>query len=899
MSGFSEDMPFFDEPNARPTAPSGIAARAMAARSGQNNAPDYLKGLNPEQRLAVETTEGPVLVLAGAGTGKTRVLTTRIAHILATGKAFPSQILAVTFTNKAAREMKQRIGILIGEGNVEGMPWLGTFHSIGVKLLRRHAELAGLRSDFTILDTDDVVRLIKQLIQAEGLDDKRWPAKQFAQMIDGWKNKGQGPADIAEGDARAFANGKGRELYKAYQERLQTLNACDFGDLLCHPIRIFRANPDVLKDYHRRFKYILVDEYQDTNTAQYMWLRLLAQRPQSSPLEGEVPAKRAEGVAAEGTAAASRTAARTPPDRASPGHPPLKGEGNPRPATVNICCVGDDDQSIYGWRGAEVDNILRFDKDFPGATIIRLERNYRSTAHILGAASHLIAHNEGRFGKTLFTDRNDPEDGKVNVHAAWDSEEEARAIGETIEAYQRQKHNLNDMAILVRASFQMRAFEDRFITLGLNYRVIGGPRFYERMEIRDALAFFRVVANGGDDLAFERIVNVPKRGLGEATIRQIHDTARALRIPMLEAAANLAESDELKPKPRAALREVAANFERWQKALETTPHTELAETILEESGYTDMWKNDRSAEAPGRLENLKELVRSMEEYESLRSFLEHVALVMDAEQNAGLDAVSIMTLHSAKGLEFETVFLPGWEEGLFPHQRALDEGGRSGLEEERRLAYVGLTRAKKNLHIWFVSNRLIHGLWQSTIPSRFLEELPNSHVEVAEAGNSYGGYGNPYGGGSFAAGRGGGQGAGRQNPYGASRFDNVGANTQKSGAFSNTYSTPGWQRAQANRTEATDRNWGTRSGHQVERIGYGETDSGYGAGRTSVKGRTIDGELVAKSVSDTPSAFSVGDRVFHQKFGNGNIAAIEGNKLTIDFDKAGQKRVLDGFVAAV
>ncbi|MBZ9890415.1 UvrD-helicase domain-containing protein [Mesorhizobium sp. BR1-1-3] len=866
MSGFSEDMPFFDEPNARPSAPSGIAARAMAARSGHNNAPDYLKGLNPEQRLAVETTEGPVLVLAGAGTGKTRVLTTRIAHILATGKAFPSQILAVTFTNKAAREMKIRIGILIGEGNVEGMPWLGTFHSIGVKLLRRHAELAGLRSDFTILDTDDVVRLIKQLIQAEGLDDKRWPAKQFAQMVDGWKNKGQGPADIAEGDARAFANGKGRELYKAYQERLKTLNACDFGDLLCHPIRIFRANPDVLKEYHKRFKYILVDEYQDTNTAQYMWLRLLAQRPQGkpiSPLEGEI----------------GRSSAETR-------------------ATVNICCVGDDDQSIYGWRGAEVDNILRFDKDFPGATIIRLERNYRSTAHILGAASHLIAHNEGRFGKTLFTDRNDPEDGKVNVHAAWDSEEEARAIGETIEAYQRQKHNLNDMAILVRASFQMRAFEDRFITLGLNYRVIGGPRFYERLEIRDAMAFFRVVAQGADDLAFERIVNVPKRGLGEATIRQIHDTARALRIPMLEAAAKLAESDELKPKPRAALREVAANFERWQKALETTPHTELAETILEESGYTDMWKNDRSVEAPGRLENLKELIRSMEEYESLRSFLEHVALVMDAEQNAGLDAVSIMTLHSAKGLEFETVFLPGWEEGLFPHQRALDEGGRSGLEEERRLAYVGLTRAKKNLHIWFVSNRQIHGLWQSTIPSRFLEELPNAHVEVAESGNSYGGYGNSYGGGSFASGRGG-QGAGRQNPYGASRFDNVGADSEKSGAFSNTYATPGWQRAQANRTEATDRNWGSRSGHQVERIGYGETDSGYGAGRTSVKGRTIDGELVAKSVSDKPSAFNVGDRVFHQKFGNGNISAIEGNKLTIDFDKAGQKRVLDGFVAAV
>ncbi|TJW83394.1 MAG: ATP-dependent DNA helicase [Mesorhizobium sp.] len=875
MSGFSEDMPFFDEPNARPAAPSGIAARAMA------------RGQDPR---------------------------------LATGRAFPSQILAVTFTNKAAREMKQRIGILIGEGNVEGMPWLGTFHSIGVKLLRRHAELAGLKSDFTILDTDDVVRLIKQIIQAEGLDDKRWPAKQFAQMIDNWKNKGLGPDEIAEGDARSFGNGKGRQLYKAYQERLQTLNSCDFGDLLYHPIRIFRAYPDVLKEYHRKFKYILVDEYQDTNTAQYMWLRLLAQRP-SSPRSGSPQIPSASKSAPFDRTEAGQYRSPAPeedppehnrdwdvsaegrkPDRASE---PLRGpRGGPAPAgaeqpvSVNICCVGDDDQSIYGWRGAEVDNILRFDKDFPGATIIRLERNYRSTAHILGAASHLIAYNEGRFGKTLFTDRDDPDDDKVHVHAAWDSEEEARAIGETIEAYQRpdrqgNRHNLNDMAILVRASFQMRAFEDRFITLGLNYRVIGGPRFYERLEIRDALAFFRVVANSGDDLAFERIVNVPKRGLGEATIRQIHDTARAMRIPMLEAAATLAESDELKPKPRAALREVAANFERWQKALETTPHTELAETILEESGYTDMWKNDRSAEAPGRLENLKELIRSMEEYESLRSFLEHVALVMEAEQGESLDAVSIMTLHSAKGLEFETVFLPGWEEGLFPHQRALDEGGRSGLEEERRLAYVGLTRAKKNLHIWFVSNRLIHGLWQSTIPSRFLDELPETHVDVADSGNSYGGYGNPYGGGSFASGRGG----GRQNPYGASRFDNIGA--EKSGSFSNTYATPGWQRAQANRTEATDRNWGTRSGHQVERIGYGETDSGYGAGRTSVKGRTIDGELVAKSVADTPSAFSVGDRVFHQKFGNGNIAAIDGNKLTIDFDKAGQKRVLDGFVTGV
>ncbi len=910
MSGFPDDMPFFDEepdPRSAPGPASasprpqggGIAARAMAARQGHNGPPDYLKGLNPEQRLAVETTEGPVLVLAGAGTGKTRVLTTRIAHILATGLAYPSQILAVTFTNKAAREMKQRIGLLVGEA-VEGMPWLGTFHSIGVKLLRRHAELANLKSGFTILDTDDVIRLLKQLIQAEGLDDKRWPARTFANMIDGWKNKGLGPRDIPEGDARSFANGKGRELYTAYQDRLRTLNACDFGDLLCHPIRIFREHPDVLAEYHRKFKYILVDEYQDTNTAQYMWLRLLAQRPEtsrrpSSPAGPSPREKRGEGGISNVDAPLS---------------PSLRGEGkgegqrdlaavseNKQPQ-INICCVGDDDQSIYGWRGAEVDNILRFEKDFPGAAVIRLERNYRSTAHILGAASHLIAHNEGRLGKTLFTDHPSPDDPKVTVHAAWDSEEEARAVGDEIEALQRpdkngRRHALNDMAILVRASFQMREFEDRFVTMGLNYRVIGGPRFYERQEIRDAMAFFRVVAQGADDLAFERIVNVPKRGLGEATIRQIHDTARALHVPMLEAAANLAESDEMKPKPRAALREVAANFARWQEMLDTKPHTELAEIILEESGYTDMWKNDRSAEAPGRLENLKELIRSMEEYESLRSFLEHVALVMDAEQNEGMDAVSIMTLHSAKGLEFETVFLPGWEEGLFPHQRALDEGGRSGLEEERRLAYVGLTRAKKNLHLWFVSNRRIHGLWQSTIPSRFLDELPEAHVDIAEGGNSYGGYG----GGSFAGGRGGfsaGQGGRTHNPYGASRFDNVGGG--QNGSFSNTYATPGWARAQANRTEATDRNWGSRSGHQVERIGYGETDSGYGAGRGSVKSRVIEGELVAKSVSDSPSAFHVGDRVFHQKFGNGNISAIDGNKLTIDFDRAGQKKVLDGFV---
>jgi DNA helicase-2/ATP-dependent DNA helicase PcrA len=824
MSNSFDDMPFFDE---EPEAPRkatnnadaasggglGIAARAMAARDQARPIPDYLSGLNPEQREAVETLDGAVLVLAGAGTGKTRVLTTRIAHILATGRAYPSQILAVTFTNKAAREMKERIGVLVG-GAVEGMPWLGTFHSIGVKLLRRHAELIGLRSDFTILDTDDVIRLLKQLIQAEGLDDKRWPAKQFAGMIDGWKNKGLTPPDIPEGDSRAFANGKGRELYAAYQARLKTLNACDFGDLLLHPISIFRRHADILKEYHQKFRYILVDEYQDTNTSQYMWLRLLAQRP--------------------------------------------KGE------LQNVCCVGDDDQSIYGWRGAEVDNILRFDKDFPGAKVVKLERNYRSTEHILGTAGHLIAHNEGRLGKTLFTERSSPDDEKVVVHAAWDSEEEARAVGEEIEQLQRKNHKLNDMAILVRASFQMREFEDRFVTLGLNYRVIGGPRFYERLEIRDAMAYFRLVCQPADDLAFERIVNTPKRGLGDTTIRNLHDYARARDIPMLAAATDIIETDELKPKARKALFDVVQDFRRWQGLLENTEHTTLAEQILDESGYTAMWQADKSAEAPGRLENLKELIRSMEVFESMRGFLEHVALVMDAEQNAELDAVSIMTLHSAKGLEFDTVFLPGWEEGLFPHQRALDEGGRSGLEEERRLAYVGITRAKKLCHIWFVSNRRIHGLWQSTLPSRFLDELPPAHVDVAASDSNYGGYG----------GRGG---------YGQSRFD-------KAEPFANNYSTPGWKRAQANKSDATRDNWGTRSGHAVERIGYGESGP---------RARTIDGELVAKSVADTPSKFVVGDRVFHIKFGNGNVSAIEGNKLTINFDRAGQKRVLDGFVEKV
>ena len=841
----------------------------------------YLDGLNPEQRDAVLTTEGPLLVLAGAGTGKTRVLTTRITHILSLHLAWPSQILAVTFTNKAAREMRKRIAAQVGEA-VEGMPWLGTFHSICVKILRRHAELVGLKSSFTILDTDDQVRLLKQLIQAANIDDKRWPARQFAHAIDGWKNKALTPEHITEGEARAYVAGRGRELYREYQDRLKVLNACDFGDLLVECIRLFREHPDVLEKYRSQFRYMLVDEYQDTNVAQYMWLRLLAGRApgsdQASPLRG---GRNGEAVSGggdgskndSGVALSQETFTRT---RNAPSTSPQGGGEEPDKANQtapNLCCVGDDDQSIYGWRGAEVDNILRFDKDFPTAKVIRLERNYRSTSHILASASHLITNNEGRLGKTLFTDTNDPDERKVQVAAGWDSEEEARAIGEEIEAYQRKKHPLNEISILVRSSAQMRAFEDRFVSLGLNYRVVGGPRFYERLEIRDAMAYFRITCQHADDLAFERIVNTPKRGLGDATIKQIRDHARARRIPMFAATGEMVESEEFKPKQRGTLKTFHLNIQRWAGLLDTMRHTDLAEMILDESGYTEFWQNDRSAEAPGRLENLKELIRSMDEFESLRGFLEHVSLVMDTDNNPDLDAVSLMTLHSAKGLEFDTVFLPGWEEGLFPHQRSLDEGGRSGLEEERRLAYVGITRARTNCHIWFVSNRRIHGQWQSSIPSRFIDELPEAHVEVIEPSSTYGGYG------AGGAGGGGGRQWGAANGgYGASRFDGMGG-----GGFDGSgYTSPGWKRAQANATGEEKTAWGNRSGHKTT----------YNGGP-----RTIEGELVAKSVIGADeSKYGLGDRIFHMKFGYGEVINVDGNKLTVQFDKAGQKRVLDSFV---
>jgi DNA helicase-2/ATP-dependent DNA helicase PcrA len=756
-----------------------ISVRAMPKRG-----PDYLGALNQEQREAVETLEGPLLVLAGAGTGKTRVLTTRIAHILNLGRAWPSQILAVTFTNKAAREMKARVGQLIG-GAVEGMPWLGTFHAIGVKILRRHAELVGLKPSFTVLDTDDQIRLLKQLLEAENIDEKRWPARLLAGMIDGWKNRGLVPQRVPEGESFAFANGKARDLYALYQRRLKELNAADFGDLLLENLRLFQEHADVLAQYQERFRFMLVDEYQDTNVAQYLWLRLLAQ------------------------------------------------------GSRNICCVGDDDQSIYGWRGAEVDNILRFETDFPGAKVIRLERNYRSTGHILGAASGLIAHNQGRLGKTLRTDGANGE--KVEVQGCWDDEEEARLIGEDIEQLQRKGESLSEIAILVRASFQMRAFEDRFITLGLPYRVVGGPRFYERQEIRDATAYFEVTLNPANDLKFERIVNTPRRGLGESTLKSLHQLARARGVPLMQAARLIVETEELKPRARRSLADLITSFDRWRSLTDSVRHTELAELILDESGYTAMWQAERSPQAQSKLENLKELIRFMEEFDTLAGFLEHVSLVMDAEAEEGVSRVNLMTLHSAKGLEFDSVFLPGWDEGLLPHQRSLDESGRSGLEEERRLAHVGLTRARIRAKISFAQNRRTHGMWQQAIPSRFIDELPLAHVEVAEDRGVHG-------------------------SYGQSRFDSP--ENLFAGGF---YETPGWRRAQRNRPQ----------------------------GSAPVAPRrdpiTIDGTLVAASTAEGVG-LEVGMRVFHQKFGYGRVAQVDGNKLTVDFDKAGQKKVVDSFV---
>ncbi|MEO1640819.1 MAG: UvrD-helicase domain-containing protein [Pseudomonadota bacterium] len=788
MSSFSEDDAF--EAAAVPLSQQAMARPAMP----------YMDGLNPAQREAVETMQGPVLMLAGAGTGKTKALTTRIAHLLATGAARPNEVLAVTFTNKAAREMKTRIGAMMGEA-VEGMPWLGTFHAVCVKLLRRHAELAGLKSNFTILDTDDQIRLMKQLIAASNIDDKRWPARMLSGIIDGWKNKAITPENIPAADSGAFDH-KGPELYAAYQRRLLELNAVDFGDILLHIVVIFQKHPDVLAQYQRWFRYVLVDEYQDTNVAQYMWLRLLASDHK------------------------------------------------------NICCVGDDDQSIYGWRGAEVGNILRFEKDFPGAHVVRLEENYRSTGHILAAASGVISANKGRLGKTLFTSGEDGE--KVRLIGHWDGEEEARWIGEEIEAMQRGTRGmaavgLEKMAILVRASHQMRAFEDRFLTIGLPYRVIGGPRFYERMEIRDAMAYFRLAVSPDDDLAFERIVNTPKRGLGDKAVQTIQRTARSNGVSLVEGARLVCQGKLLGGKGLKELTILVAAIDRWhgQVRAEADTHVELAEMILDESGYTGFWQNDKTPEAPGRLENLKELVKALENFENLQGFLEHVSLIMDNEQEEQGEKVSIMTLHAAKGLEFPAVFLPGWEDGLFPSQRSMDESGVKGLEEERRLAYVGITRAEEICTVSFAANRRVYGQWQSQMPSRFIDELPPDHVEVLTPPGLYGG---GYGAAGMSA---------NASPaiMGAAASD-----LHEKASRADVYNSPGWKRLQA------------RSGQRGM------------AQPAEARNMTID--------LDAVSAFTEGERVFHQKFGYGEVMGIEGDKLVIEFDKAGSKHVVARFIVS-
>ena len=771
-------MSSFDEMDAFEGA--SLSARAMAARPQP-----YLDGLNPAQKEAVERLDGPVLMLAGAGTGKTRALTARIVHLMNTGRARPNEILAVTFTNKAAREMKNRVGAMLGQ-NIEGMPWLGTFHSICVKLLRRHAELSGLKSNFTILDTDDQLRLLKQLVAADGIDDKRWPARQLAGIIDSWKNRALTPDKIPSADAGAY-NHRGPALYAQYQTRLRELNAADFGDLLLHVVTMFQNHPDILAQYQRWFAYVLVDEYQDTNVAQYLWLRLLAG-----------------------------------------GH-------------KNICCVGDDDQSIYGWRGAEVGNILRFEKDFPGAHVVRLEQNYRSTPHILAAASGVIQGNQGRLGKTLWTEAQEGE--KLRLIGHWDGEEEARWIGDEIEAAQRGARgmtpfSLDDMAILVRASHQMRAFEDRFLTIGLPYKVIGGPRFYERMEIRDAMAYFRVVTSPDDDLAFERIVNTPKRGLGDKARQNIQMTARRNGVSLVEGARILLETKGIGGKGATELGKLIDGIDRWGRISDdkSQSHIELAQIMLDESGYTVHWQNDKSPEAPGRLENLKELVKALEQFENLQGFLEHVSLIMDNETDDGGAKVSIMTLHAAKGLEFPVVFLPGWEDGLFPSQRSMDESGQKGLEEERRLAYVGITRAEELCTISFAANRRVFGQWQSSMPSRFIDELPVEHVDVLTPPGLYGG------------------------GYGAAATSSL----HDAAAEANVYNSPGWRRLQA------------RSGQRPTNTSSKKTNT------------VIELTAVAN--------FAIGERVFHQKFGYGLVQDVDGDKLEVAFEKAGVKKIVSRFV---
>ncbi|MFA7430813.1 MAG: UvrD-helicase domain-containing protein [Rhodospirillaceae bacterium] len=760
----NDPFELYDEPEFEP---------APAAPSAP---PPWLNGLNPEQAAAVTTTEGPLLVLSGAGTGKTRVLTTRLAYILHQGLARPWEVLAVTFTNRAAKEMRERLGAMIGP--VSEQVWLGTFHALGLKMLRRHCDLVGLRSGFSILDTDDQNRVLKGLMELAHIDTKKSPPNLVMAVIQKWKDRGWTPDAVPPHEVGDIADGKALVLYAAYQKRLIEVNACDFGDLLLHVLAIFQAEPGILEEYQRRFRYILVDEYQDTNVSQYLWLRLLARQHR------------------------------------------------------NICCVGDDDQSIYSWRGAEVGNILRFEHDFPGANIVRLERNYRSTPAILGAASGLIRHNATRLGKDLRAAGAlaDEAGDKVTIHGVWDGEAEARWVLDTAESLQRKGERLSNMAILVRAGFQTREFEERLITTGTPYRMIGGLRFYERAEIRDAIAYLRLLSQPDDDLAFERIINLPKRGLGDASLQVLHLASRAQGMSLLNAARSVLDTDELKPRARNSLRTFVEDIDRWATLRTTMAPSELLATVLDESGYLAMWKADKAPEAPGRVENLQELVSALEDYTDVQEFLEHIALVMENESRAGVeDAITLMTLHAAKGLEFDHVFLPGWEEQVFPHRRAL-EGGTGALEEERRLAYVGLTRARRRAFITYAGSRRVFNQWQSNPKSRFVDEIP---AEFKEEDGEMG-------------------------------------LTAGSRGFSESYSTwsGGW-------------------------AGSGAKDTGWERRKQQEKA-SMNWQVAKREPSK--SGFVTGDRVFHQKFGYGAVTAVEADKLQITFDKAGQKKVMAGFV---
>ena len=632
---------------------------------------NYLSNLNENQKEAIINPDGPCLIVAGAGSGKTKVLTSRVVHIIKEKKAWPNQILCVTFTNKAAREMQNRISIFLNE-KISSLPWLGTFHSVSAKLLRRHAEAVGLNARFTIIDQEDQIRLIKNICKAENIDIKKISPQFVLSFINQWKNKGLLPKDVLIKKSlpleKAILN-----VYKFYQERLKILNSCDFGDLILHCVNIFENNSDILELYLNNFKYILVDEYQDSNFIQSKWLNLLAKK------------------------------------------------------NNNICCVGDDDQSIYSWRGAEIKNFLDFNKIYKKTKIIKLEQNYRSTQNILSAASGLISKNNDRLGKKLWTDSLDGELVKLTCYK--NGRDEATGISDIIEQKLKKKYSLNNISILVRAIFQTREFEERFLKIGMGYRIVGGTKFYERAEIKDSVAFLRIVNQKNDDLAFERIINVPKRSIGDSSLKQLYDWGRKNKKSLEDSALELLQLNKIKPKTKLGLMKILNLFSKWRSDSKQKKHYELMEIILDESGYSKMLKDKKDLENEGRLENLKELIRGMHDFDNLQSFLEHVALATSIDQNWEGEKINLMTMHAAKGLEFDAVFLPGWEEGLFPHQKSLEEKGDLALEEERRLAYVGITRAKKESFISFTMNRMYRGEWIDSIASRFVNELPEENIE--------------------------------------------------------------------------------------------------------------------------------------------------------------------------